>query len=1058
MLRDSALGIIDADSKFKALLTLSSFYQVFSAIALLTIWLRVVELLARTPPRVKLLEATLMRALGAMAIYFAYISTFLIGFWAFAHIHFASFSQDYIGEFEALISIFQLLCLNIAAVKSVKNAPLRGYFIGLFMIFAVISVQMYNSIINYAYNRVSEDMEPVFKRAAREKKHKEEINKRSVSAFKNSVASACAFCKKRVGLKKAEPERTETVIYEKEKKKADEVAPADLQPADKEKLDEFTESLQKKPASESGCAFAMYFLFASSYLCFLLFNLDIGRNGRITTTVGEALHSVVFEEPSPRGNLGFHSLSDVDNINSLRNWMTQALPKFVFDESADQSSAGFFAQTTGTYEQYACIQNWNCFISGTHAGSVPKIIRVTQRLQRRIPNLGVIPMDPASDYTPRFMLGSVVSPIRGPKNPIYAEGDNGDNEDTTTDLRLSFAGADFCKRDDQASFRKGGGIVCLLDADRYNMTNQLGIMGTNGYYSMATGTIIVEMVLRNNNINSVVSVILAFTLKPSGRVTVKDYVRSFSLLKVHRAKSTDGVGDNLLDASSNFRIEYIVGVIYTVLVVFFLYRMFLEIQMEAYRKKLNEGTPFLLSFGQFFLKDFFHILDLISYLLSLGSIIFFLVWILEQLDIVDRVDGDFVEFITYIASLNGNSRTYTVISSCNALFIFVRPLKYLRGDPRMAKINLTFYHSIRDIFWFIVMLLFFFTGFVFFSHLLFGSELEKYASLGDTAVSCFTFLLGEFDFWIFWKTRDWAALVFVFGFLFLFKFFFLNVFFAIIDKNFVSGDPPPLNLKRTLKPALSRLVRWIQWDDDYNMQKPDEVEKERPVSRSGRVHQFAKEIEQILNGDIIDAHGETVFRHSKSLGDVCDSDEKLNEVLRWSRDEAKRFVESYRRLQVQKAEFRNDDVFFKSTVQVQIEKELKANEEAMLEAERHQRYAILVNEAMERRDQETLSKYILRLEGKIQKKMIEKHALLTDVYHLRAESDKMQYSDDDVRQMAEGENLLQDAQEAEDGEHGEQDHADGESSDGEYAQPPPAALPGQASRPENGNKPFALAI
>ena len=29
--------------------------------------------------------------------------------------------------------------------------------------------------------------------------------------------------------------------------------------------------------------------------------------------------------------------------------------------------------------------------------------------------------------------------------------------------------------------------------------------------------------------------------------------------------------------------------------------------------------------------------------------------------------------------------------------------------------------------------------------------------------------------------------------------------------------------------------------------------------------------------------------------------------------------------------------------------------------------------------------------------MIEKHALLTDVYHLRAESEKMRYTDDDMK-------------------------------------------------------------
>lgn len=354
------------------------------------------------------------------------------------------------------------------------------------------------------------------------------------------------------------------------------------------------------------------------------------------------------------------------------------------------------------------------------------------------------------------------------------------------------------------------------------------------------------------------------------------------------------------------------------------------------------------------------------------------------------------------------------------------------------------------------MIFFFFLGFVLFSHVIFGIRLSGYTSFLNACVSCFKLLLANFDFWELFAVNNSAAICFVFTFLFFFKFFFLSMFFAIMDKFFVAGEAPPINFKHTFKPALSRIIRWIEWDDDYSMSVANQtVEKEKPISRAGRVRYYSAWINQIRNGGhhfAANDADEGYMSQSKSLIDVCDVDEKMQEVLRWSRDEAKRFVEQYRRLQVQKQEFSNDEVFRKQKVKAVIEKDLKVHKDAMDEAERHQRYAILVNEAMERRDQETLSKYIIRLEDKITKKMIEKHSLLTDVYHLRAESERMRYSDDDMKRIADEDATVHDKQheapeqgELEDGEDGDKGDDDANSSDQEYAQPSPEAIEAQAA-------------
>merc|ERR1712187_339249 len=68
-------------------------------------------------------------------------------------------------------------------------------------------------------------------------------------------------------------------------------------------------------------------------------------------------------------------------------------------------------------------------------------------------------------------------------------------------------------------------------------------------------------------------------------------------------------------------------------------------------------------------------------------------------------------------------------------------------------------------------------------------------------------------------------------------------------------------------------------------------------------------------------------------------------------------------------------------------------------AERHKRYAIQVHEKMVIRDQETLARYILLLEAKIRKRMVEKKSLLMEVHHLRGESDKMRYTPEEMKRL-----------------------------------------------------------
>jgi hypothetical protein len=980
---------------------LSYLYQVNSAVALVTIWLRLVELLAKTPPRVKLLEQTLIKAMAAVVIYFCYITVVLFGFWAFVSVHFGPYSLGFSHPGKAFISCFEMLCLNVAPYSTTVGAPLRVAFLFPYFLFSIISVQMFNSIINYAYNRVSEDMEPIFKKLARDRKNTDKQQKNILRLTFHYVKRACVWFKGKVWGKS----RSDVVAKEGSGKitdKAKDAAPAieELPANEKEKVEQYNAKGHKKVASDGAVVVCLYFVFALSYIMFLWLALRISSNGMVARNIAETIFAKQVAINHPTGYEYFRSFDQVKSIYEVSYWMRHAIPEIVSEgkEVVDSELGVNFFDPTQT-----CFKNWNCLVSGSQKNRThPKMLRITQRLLKEAPNYGLIqlePDDPAVEE--RFAYGKYLSNRRGPAKEINAWFGPSNDEDVTTDYKLSDGEEQFCGRDQSGGFQGNGGIVCMLDADPLRMTKQLSIMARTGFFSLQSGTIIAEMISYNGNVESLVHIIMEFTQRPSGDIIAKGWADAIGLLGVDTPeKGADAAAVVLSMFKTLGKLDMLCGVIYMCLVIYFVVGIVRELNQDIYRKKFNENKSVATSIIEYFVLDVFHTLDAASYFVSFASMMFFMAWLALQLDLEGKKGGDLTDFITYVSDLTAQRRMYRSLSTVNLLTVCVRPLKFFRTNATMAKINLTFWLALEDIAWFNVMLALFFMGFVFFAHIIFGVYLPAVSNVLGSMIYCFKFLIGSFDFWELWSVSEWSAVAFVFCFLFLFKFFFLNIFFAIIDKFFVTGEAPPVNLRKKLKPVFGRLCRWIEWDRDLTMEgDASKAAAAGPPSRAGRVHEVAMQIHDILTEDQSGEEGGAV-KKSKALSDVCEVDEKMNEVIRWSREEAKAFMETYMRLLADKQEFSNDEVFLKTKVKAHIDKELETTRDKMHEEERHQRYAILVNESLVRRDQEILSKYIMRLEQKITRKKIESHALETDVYHLKAESHKMRFTDDEMKHIA----------------------------------------------------------
>jgi len=554
---------------------------------------------------------------------------------------------------------------------------------------------------------------------------------------------------------------------------------------------------------------------------------------------------------------------------------------------------------------------------------------------------------------------------------------------------LTWNGRPFCKTQMDSGFAARGGIVCLLDADYGTFLRQLRMMLENSFIQESSSTLAVDFVAYNGNNNMLTYVVMEFSVSPGGTVSKRLRIQSLSLIDF----------DEFLDAYGTILTRVVPGVMYILLVMKFAFDFYWDLQQEIYRKKLNENSSWFVAAVEFITLDVFNMLEAISISISVISFILYIMWLVAETTLGSKLDAgtDLNGFLDYCMSLASQARLYNRLSAVNCLLIFIRPLKFVRQSVRFAQLYQTMWDAQTDIAWFVFMFTIAMFGFVMFSHVSFGPSLESCRTIVGTFHYLFHIVIGNVDYSPLKRADPFMAPVFFIPYLLLFCLVFLNIFFAIIDRYYVPKESPPLNLKRRLKPVFQRLCRWIEWDEDYVMEQNsnEENKKKGPPSRQTKV----KELVHQINSTSC-AHDRPYGpKGSKMISEVCDADDKMGEVLHWSRDEASSIVLQFHRMLQKKHTVKNDEVFIKTDVMSRVRDDSRTVRGEMEEAERLMRYATKVHEQMAMRDQETLAKYILILELKIRNRMKQQHELNRQVAHLKSESDKMRYTNEELNRL-----------------------------------------------------------
>mmetsp|Transcript_67888 Transcript_67888/g.155767 ORF Transcript_67888/g.155767 Transcript_67888/m.155767 type:complete len:1585 (+) Transcript_67888:167-4921(+) len=1011
------------------------YYTRISAVATMTIFLRIIKYLAQSFPRVKLLQFTISLAIPPMLVYLTFIIIIFLGFVNFSSINFASLSTYFVTFSQSVLSCVTLFFGDTSPIKTVSQSPLQNVFFMPFMLFFfIVCVQMFNAIINYSYNKACEEMEPDFERERNEIKRKQRLKEQGGARQQRGLLKSMirTFAMLRGQTPKDEEEQDDVPggVQKKDEDKEG-FNYEELAPAIKEKVEAYLKRGQDVKEGDPFLEQVKFVIFAISYIVFLAANVNVENSFAVRSSVNVALQNATFNMKRADGEFQRMNFYEITGLPQLAAWLGQAAPDAVLErhtswpQQFNPEVNGFDAIPTSQL----CIKGWNCLMAKQdfamristrrfrfveNEDEQGKSTVGTRRYHEAVSIWSGIPEDDAEIMEDRSggqltttTPAAGTDPVETPNQTTLAQ-----ECEWRTDIGIA--------NDEHFTGASGepGVFECMIPLHHVDLQDKLDrLINEAGLCDRSLASLAVEFVVYNGNAQILDRVAYTFSVNGAGSVLPSV---SHSTIKLPQPQTaSEGLVMGL-------------GALYALQVFGYLWGEIKEIREEKQKANAKTIPAIITTLLNHFTDDLFNVLDVASIVISITSIILFAIFFTTT-QTYDQ-ERTLSEYLQYMADIAGSNNLYVRLSSINVLVIFLRLLKFFRTNPRMNKLNQTLYTASTDIFAFTVIFFLALVAFMAFAFVAFGSRVEQLSTIFGALRYCFEFALGQFDYGPLQAADSLMAPVFFFPYLILFACMFLNIFFAIIDRFFVTATPPPINWKKKLKPWVQWWYKYleglhfpkIEWDEEFSMEEdPHGQKKSGPPSRRTQSTQSAEAIRKLneegSSGKNQDAKLASSIRDILLFTGPEDADKLLDdsliEVEQWARDEAKAFVELYEKQKQKKNEARTEQQFIK-TLMEDVENRRKQIELQTKRDEHKVWYSLLVYEDLQKRNQLTLSKYVLTLESKIRRKLQSLSALKLETQFLEKEIEELRCETEERDEMkhalpmeeARDDNMIQDAE------------------------------------------------
>ncbi|CAD7939774.1 unnamed protein product, partial [Amoebophrya sp. A25] len=359
-------------------------YDRISGVTMLFLFVRILRSLKDAVQRIELLDTTLQIALPAMLRYLAFTGIIFFGFVNMAALSFVSYTHEFSDHPSTAATLLLMVLGKFDVMAKVEDSPLAlAFFVPFMLFFYVISLQMFNAIVNQSYNKACVDLQRQFEyeniakandtspkglkglimmavQGAR-KMATSSVSKAAGYRKKSSLTQLAGLADKKGGKRKKSGDvaksdsRKEGSRKESSRKKdsgsgaaevaqAEQIVPATAQQhgffehTGLQNLDNDTKKVVLAYLSEdkegaktvSNMDIVLYFVFAVSYIYFVKSFVNVGVGSGLKSSISYALRNETAGITYADGKPLFKTLDDLRSLEDLEEWTRVLFPQIVF--------------------------------------------------------------------------------------------------------------------------------------------------------------------------------------------------------------------------------------------------------------------------------------------------------------------------------------------------------------------------------------------------------------------------------------------------------------------------------------------------------------------------------------------------------------------------------------------------------------------------------------------------------------------------------------------------------------------------------------------------------
>eukprot|EP00929_Paragymnodinium_shiwhaense_P022537 TRINITY_DN14372_c0_g2_i3.p1 TRINITY_DN14372_c0_g2~~TRINITY_DN14372_c0_g2_i3.p1 ORF type:complete len:997 (+),score=200.55 TRINITY_DN14372_c0_g2_i3:258-3248(+) len=624
-------------------------------------------------------------------------------------------------------------------------------------------------------------------------------------------------------------------------------------------------STRKRGSPVSLCAFT-FFLAAATGMAFLMTQNKTAHAFR--STVSEAVRQPLFSKTLPISD-ELHIQNSFDSISSRSDvmlYLQQALPQTLFNTS----EGGFAGRPNplllydsalkqGKRYRQLVIKNWNIVL-----GQSP--VRITTRYFK---------MRPAGDDALQGVLDAGAK-VRDQDTPVdfddsglpskgFKEADTLEQIIDPMTREALHRHCSYTAAYHAMSKLDANGFACMLDTDYSNTATTLHDMYHLNLVSSQAASVVIDFVLYNAYAETFAYVAITFGFQPNGRVKKDIIVRTVRLDLFHGPLSIFRVVLEIVVLC--FSLVYFISSI-GVICKAVIHRE----DKDAYVGWLGRIFSIVQAMCSYLLRSPFVLLNLVSSALTIATLFVWYTfclsdlpqqyffqeipeWSLEKCRTLGWTFCSDEDTLRNFGLIVWVLETFNRVVAFNSMLIFFRMLRYLQRFQNVRIIFNTFYRGMFDIFCFILVIFVLVMGYLQMGRVAFGSNIGGLRSWSAGLAYCFNMFLGHFNYDELLAVAPVTAMFFFFSFMLTFRLLLVNIFLAIIDKNFQDEDAEYRKCEKEFAPpaaanTLGLLARFVG--------RGQRVFKSRTFSGSDGVA-GAEIAPDAAQGNIEDAHNSNLM-------------------------------------------------------------------------------------------------------------------------------------------------------------------------------------------------------